>query len=58
MDNPVKHTIDFAAALTMIGTLMTFLPYIAALFTIIWYILRFIEMFSGKTIAELIKRKK
>jgi hypothetical protein len=58
MDHPIKHTIDFAAMITMLGTIMTFLPAIAALFTILWYILRFIEMFTGKTIAELVKRKK
>ena len=39
----VKHIFDGAAALTVIGTLMSWLPAVAAIFTIVWTGFRIIE---------------
>lgn len=52
----VKHVGDFTAGVTTIGTLAGLLPAIAALFSIIWTALRIIEMITGKTISELLKK--
>lgn len=38
-----KHTVDALSVLTVAGTLMNYLPSIAALFTIIWTALRIYE---------------
>lgn len=38
-----KHTVDALSVLTVAGTLVDFLPSIAALFTIIWTALRIYE---------------
>ena len=39
----VKHVFDGAAVLAVVGTLMSWLPAIAALFTIVWTGFRIIE---------------
>ena len=39
----VKQLGDFASIVTVAGTIMGYLPYIAALFTIIWTIIRIFE---------------
>jgi hypothetical protein len=39
----VKHIVDGVSVLTVIGTLANILPAIAALFTIIWTVLRIYE---------------
>lgn len=57
MNHPVKHILDTAAAAITVSTVLGLLPHIAAGFAIGWYILGYIEKFSGKTISELIRRK-
>jgi hypothetical protein len=39
----VKHAVDALSVVTVLGTLMEFLPSIAALFTIIWTAIRIYE---------------
>lgn len=55
-----KHIVDTISLVTVVGTLATWLPPIAALLSIVWTILRLYEMFSGKTMDERrkIRRKK
>jgi hypothetical protein len=54
----VKQVIDGISIFTAFATLFQMLPTIAALFSIVWTGLRIIEMVTGKTVAELVKRKK
>jgi len=39
----IKQTIDAASVVTVVGTLMDVLPAIAALFTIVWTVIRIWE---------------
>lgn len=57
MENQVKSTIDAASVATAVASFINILPAIAALASIIWTVLRIVEMITGKPIAELIKRK-
>ncbi len=57
-DHPIKHTIDMMALAFSALAGMSILPPLAALVSIIWTILRIVEMFTGKTINELTKGKK
>ena len=43
----IKYAGDAAAATVTVGTLLSFLPYVAAAFTIVWTGLRIFEMFHG-----------
>ena len=52
-----KHGTDVTAAGTTLGVLAAWLPPIASLFTVVWFILRFIEMFTGKTIHQIISKR-
>jgi hypothetical protein len=52
-----KHVADGAAAGTMLGSLLGYLPEAAALFTIVWTLFRIIEMWTGKKIHELRKSR-
>lgn len=47
-----KHVIDVISVTTVVGTLTTWLPPIAAFFSITWTILRIWEMWTGKSISE------
>jgi len=52
----IEKTLDWAAALTAVGTVFETLPAIAALFTIIWTGIR---IYETETVQRLIgKRKK
>jgi hypothetical protein len=48
-----KTTIDVAAASITVGTVMSILPAIAALFTIIWTIIR---IYETKTVQKILSR--
>ena len=48
-----KHVIDGVSVATVMGTLMSWLPAIAALFTIIWTAIR---IYETKTIQGWIKK--
>ena len=43
MDEASKHVIDFASIATVLGTLVEFLPAVAAIFTIVWTAIRIYE---------------
>lgn len=58
MDDHTKHVIDAAAVATTLGTIMSWLPAIAASVSITWTCLRIIEMITGKPINSLLIRKK
>lgn len=49
----VKYTIDVASVGVVVSTLMSWLPAIAALLTIVWTTIRIIET---KTVQNLIKK--
>lgn len=57
-DHPIKHTLDYLAWVVTAGTFMNILPALAGLASLVWTVLRIVEMFTGKTIAELLKRNK
>lgn len=50
-----KHLIDGVSVATVMGTLMSWLPAIAALFTIIWTIIR---IYETKTVQGWLKKGK
>ena len=43
MDEPTKHAIDAASIFTAVGSVLQWLPEVAALFTIIWTAIRINE---------------
>ena len=55
IDEPTKHLIDGVSVATVMGTLMSWLPAIAALFTIIWTAIR---IYETKTIQGWLKKGK
>lgn len=46
------HIVDGVAALAMVGSLVSILPPIAALFTIIWTAMRVYEMLTGLPFSQ------
>ena len=54
----VKNVLDFASAIAAIGAFLQLLTPIFGLIGAIWTLMRIAEMVSGKTFAELIRRKK
>lgn len=50
LSDNVKHMIDALSAVTVVGTLATWLPPIAALLSIVWTSIRIWEMVTGDTI--------
>lgn len=65
MENPVpafldqhdaiKHVGDLAAVTVTVGTIVNFLPALAAIFTIVWTGIR---IYETNTVQRLLKRKK
>jgi hypothetical protein len=55
IDEPTKHLIDGISVATVMGTLMSWLPSIAALFTIIWTAIR---IYETKTVQGWFKKGK
>ena len=53
IDEHTKHLIDGVSVATVMGTLMSWLPAIAALFTIIWTAIR---IYETKTVQGWIKK--
>lgn len=47
-----KHIIDALSITTVVGTLTTWLPPIAALLSIIWTAMRIYEMVTGKQLSD------
>ncbi len=52
---PIKHVVDALAVGTVLGTLAAWLPPVAAIFTIVWSMIR---IYETKTVQGLINRKK
>ena len=55
IDEHTKHLIDGVSVATVMGTLMSWLPAIAALFTIIWTAIR---IYETNTIQGWLKKGK
>jgi hypothetical protein len=55
IDEGMKHVLDLASVITVLGALMSVLPSIAALFTIIWTGIR---IYETRTIQRLIEKVK
>jgi hypothetical protein len=53
LDNETKHLVDAASIVTVIGTIVSWLPSVAALFTIIWTAIR---IYETETIQKIVKR--
>ena len=55
MDNAdAKHVMDALSVFTVVGTLMEYLPHLAALFTIVWTGIR---IYETPTVQKLIHGK-
>lgn len=50
-----KHVIDAVSVLTVIGTLFEQLPHIAALFTLLWSIVR---LYETRTVQKMLGKEK
>ncbi len=55
IDEHTKHLIDGVSVATVMGTLMSWLPSVAALFTIIWTAIR---IYETKTVQGWLKKGK
>ena len=55
MDDSTKHILDFASIFTAIGTVLQWLPYLAAIFTIVWTGIR---IYETKTVQALIIKRR
>jgi hypothetical protein len=51
----LKHMIDGASILTVIGTLVEFLPAVSAILSIVWVAIR---IYETETVQKLVSRKK
>lgn len=54
MSQETKHLIDFASISTLLGSLMNFLPSVAAILTIVW---TFIRIYETDTVQKLLNRE-
>jgi len=55
MDEPTKQLLDATSIFTAIGSLLSWLPHIASLFTIIWLGIR---VYETKTVQEALGKRK
>ena len=51
----LKHVLDGASILTVIGTLVEFLPAVSAVLSIVWVAIR---IYETETVKKLMNRKK
>jgi hypothetical protein len=54
LNEGTKHVLDGLSLLTVLGTLMSWLPAVAALLSIIWTALR---IYESKTVQKLLGKK-
>jgi hypothetical protein len=54
LNEGTKHVLDGLSLLTVLGTLMDWLPAVAALLSIIWTVLR---IYESKTVQGLLGKK-
>jgi hypothetical protein len=50
-----KHFLDGLSLLTVLGTLMSWLPAVAAILSIIWTLLR---IYESKTVQSILRKKR
>ena len=55
MHESTKQAVDIASTVTVVGTVMNWLPAVAALWTIIWTTIR---IYETKTVQDLLKKVK
>jgi len=55
MDESTKHAVDAASVFTAVGSVLAWLPAIAALFTIVWTGIR---IYETKTVQAWLKKNK
>ena len=55
MHESTKQVVDFASTVTVVGTILNWLPAAAALWTIVWTTIR---IWETKTVQELYKKWK
>ena len=55
MDDSTKHLLDFASIFTAVGTLLSWLPHLAAIFTILWTGIR---IYETKTVQKAVANRK
>jgi hypothetical protein len=55
MQDDTKHLLDYASIFTAVGTLLSWLPHLAALFTIIWTGIR---IYETNTVQQLVKNRR
>ena len=53
-DETTKHIVDMLSVATVLGTIMNILPAIAAIFTIIWTVIR---IYETETVQRLLGKK-
>jgi hypothetical protein len=51
----LRHCIDWVSAITVVGAVAGYLPPIAAVFAIIWYL---IQIYESRTVQGWLKREK
>jgi len=49
-----KHAVDAASLFTVLGTLVDFLPAVAAAFTIVWTLIR---IWETETVQKIVRKK-
>jgi len=54
MHESTKQVVDMASTITVVGTILNWLPAAAALWTIVWTSIR---IYETKTVQEWIKKK-
>jgi hypothetical protein len=54
----VKNTLDIVAAIAAISSFLQLLTPVFGLIGAVWTLMRIAEMVTGKTIAEMLKRKR
>jgi hypothetical protein len=55
LNEGTKHFLDGLSLVTVLGTLMNWLPAIAALLSIIWTLLR---IYESKTVQSILRKKR
>ena len=55
MDESTKHVVDAASIFTAVGSVLAWLPSVAALFTIVWTGIR---IYETKTVQKWINKRK
>ena len=54
VSEPAKHVVDALSILTVLGTLMEFLPAVAAILSIVWSLIR---IYESKTVQRWLGKK-